>query len=206
MAYDPNSPLSLAEQTQRSQAFAGLEKLLGKVAPFALEYEAVIAEGYSATVPTLGVSTLVTLLRINNGLTMPTIGHIKSRHGPISTYPELAVSSGLDEPAVRRCILVTECIYRGKAARNAVEKLRRNMPVQTLIDVAAMTDSAIGGSDVVESVQMDEERLIIGGRSLRDIAAGNYFWSGKSGQDIPNELKLRAVALGRTVAERFLDS
>ncbi len=201
MAYDPNSPLSLAEQSQRNHALTGLENFLTRVAPFAIAYEAVIAEGYSATVPALGVSTLVTLLRIRNGLPMPAIGRIKSRHGPVSIYPEVPSLSDPSNPSTHRGLLVTECIYRGDGARKALEKLRVRMPEHMHIDVAAMTDSGIGGSLVVESAQRNGERLIIGGREMRDIAAGNYFWDG--GKEISTEMKRKAVALGREVAVRF---
>lgn len=79
----------IAEQAleRGADAFAAVQALLGKIAPFALDYVAVIAEGNSAAVPAHAVCSLVSAVRNQHGLSAPVSGHVKSSNGPKATCP-----------------------------------------------------------------------------------------------------------------------
>lgn len=200
MAYDPNSPLDATEQAHRSNLFTVLQNLLHKIGAFAQEYSAVVAEGYSATIPTLGVSTLVSIIRQKKHLPEPSLGRIKSWRGPQTVYPDISLRPDNDPG---RCLLVTELVNRGDKARRGLLQLREVLPAGVLTDVAVMADMCRNGVDVITDVQRPGERIIIGGCDFRSVTAGNYLWGA---EEMTDDMKSSAVELGQAVAERFLNS
>ncbi len=190
MAYDPNGLLA---EKGRDEAFAALSLLLGKIAPIAHTYDAVVAEGYGATVPTVGVNALVTAARVQRGLVPPLAGHIKSSSGPASVYPRQ-----LSDASSPRCLLVTEQVHRGFSVQWALLELRGALPPDSRVDVAVLADKGRAGLDIISRSQLNGEQLHVGVNNSLD---GNYFFYSHDHQGADGDEALR---LGQIMAEQFI--
>lgn len=210
MAYEYRRSDSLLAEMRQDAAFNALEVFLGKIAPFATQYEAVIAEGQSATIPALGAYSLITEVRRQRGLLAPVSGHIKTTGGPESVYPEMPTASILHNRGHKRYLLVTEVINSGTAVLQALKQLRSTLPRMTLIDVATLAHLKHDGLEAVGSRLKRPERLIVGDAENHFKFLGwSYFYHVKEYADAGETIQQlsldsdrdRAVQLGKSIAD-----